>query len=511
MSESNTVVAADGPVTVERDITVKPEGVIVEVSIRATEEATVEITDDLPAAVGPDQVGFHPEHTPETGEASTDRVTVETSVGPETPETVVYGAYLDTSDLEVAWEESSLRVVAEPVADIAGADGDGGGGLRGYVNQFLGSGDEPPSTADATSVGPGDGAAAVEELDSFEAADDDAEKPTATADNEADSTATTDDAPSDDERDGEQTGDERDGEQTGDEALEPAVRRVAEDGAGDTEATEEEHEMKETDASTESEERDGIDATEGSVAAALAAELEAGEVDQETRDVLADELGATLTGSQVTRLDHVQKRVDDIAAYMDPLEELLDAEGRPADVIGELREEVASAREEAKDAAASTDRLDETVETLRTAIETAEDERSELRTELDDATTEVETVRSELDAELDALRTTLDEELERVEEAAREGRRDIEADVADLQAIAGQMESLREALSTAFGTEPTTPEQTEPDADGEPSTTDATEPAEGSTPEQATDGGDDIESRLRELEAGEEPEREEPF
>jgi len=527
MGEASTVSATDGPVTVERDVTVKPEGVIVEVSVRSTEEATVSITDDLPAAIGPDEVGFHPEHTPETGEASTERVTVETPVGPERPVTVLYGAYLDTSDLDVVWEDSTLRVEAEPVAAQEDADG----GLRGYVNRFFGGDEEPSGAAGTTSAD----AATVDELDSFDGADDRTDDAPDGTDDAADRTET-----ATDETD-ETSSDELTERLTDDDALEPAVRRVTgdeTDAADDaTDETDEEvHDMEDTDASTEGGEPNEIDTTEGSVAAALAAELEAGEVDPKTQDVLADELGAKLSGSQVARLDHVQKRIDNIAAYVDPLKELLDTEGRPAHVVEELREEMTDVREETaalkertEDVEASTDRLDDTVESLEETTEVAEDERTELREELDNATAEIESVREDLDEEvdavretmdeeLDALRETVEEELDRVEQEAREGRRDIEADVAELQSVAAQVESLREALSTAFGAEAATTEPTdssekaeETDEAAEEAEEPATEPAVTDASDAATDGGDDIESRLREMEAEEGPEREEPF
>lgn len=550
MSEASTVVATDGPVTVERGVTVKPEGVIVEVNVRSTEEAAVEITDDLPAAVGPDQVGFHPEHTPETGEATTERVTVETPVAPDTPVTIVYGAYLDTSDLDVAWEEPALGVVAETV-DEADESAEGGG-LRGYVNRFFGGDEEPAAVADPESA---NDAAAVEELDSFETtedgtegtADDEADADDAAADGtEADDAVETDDAvEADDDRDDERADDDQDDERTDDqdeETPEPAIRRVGgdDDDAAAEPTDEEEDDMEDNDTAIQGGASNGTDVTEGSVAAALAAELEAGEVDPKTQDVLADELGAKLSGSQVARLDHVQKRIDNIAAYVDPLKELLDAEGRPADVVEALRDEVAEVHEETaalrdrtEDVEATTDRLDGAVDELEEATETAASEREELQAELDDVAADVETLREDVEAELDdvretldeeleAVRDTLDEELDRVEQAAREGRRDIEADVADLQAVASQVEALREALSTAFGTEPAATEPTEAtdgteDEDAEerePSADDgagAGDTVEEPATEQATDGGNDIERRLREMEADDEPEREEPF
>lgn len=549
MSDEAAVTASDGPATVERSVTVKGEGVIVELSIATDAPATVRVTDDLPAAVGPDQVGFHPDHTPETGEATADCVAFEVDVAPEAPLTVVYGAYLDTTGLDVDWEAPALRLDTEAIAAAPTSDGGSDdSGLRGAVSRFLGGGndEEPDTPARSESSG-------IEELEEFdESAVDDADPEPAIveSDDDLDLADPTDEA--DDENE-----DENEDVDAG--PLEPAIRKLeaddddeetadATEDADDTENVDALDEGADTDAPDEADsdpdvvaddEADDEAATSAaigdggsSVAAALAAELEAGEVDEDTRETLAEELGATLSGSQTARLDHVQRRVDDLSAYVTPLEELLDQEGRPVDVVADLRTEVAAVREEAaalddglEEAESATAEVRESVddlgERLDEAVETAETEREALEADLDDVADEVAAAREELDAELAAMRETLTEELERVEADAREGRADIEADVDDLETVAAQVRSMREALSSAFGMDTAVEDpvdEEEDDSEAEPSAeVDVNDDEEAEqTAEQVADGGDstDIESRLREMESDEDDadrEREKPF
>ncbi|MFC7176385.1 hypothetical protein [Halosegnis marinus] len=552
MSEES-VTTTDGPARVERSVTVKGEGVIVELSVTADAPATVRVTDDLPAAVGPDQVGFHPDHTPETGEATAECVAFEAEVTPDDPLTIVYGAYLDTTGLEVDWETPALRLNADPLAaagPAASSDTSGGGssgtsdsGLRGAVSRFLGGGgDEEPDTARTESSG-------IEELEDFddpepavvEAADgdepDDADGPLQPAIRELeDEGAAADEADEEGDTDDDTAldlADPTDAEDADDDPADPdeAVDADADDDDGDADALDDHAEEATEDETDDTATPAAAGVAGGSVAAALAAELEAGEVDEATRERLAEELGATLSGSQTARLDHVQRRVDDLAAYVTPLEELLDEEGPPVEVVADLREEAAAAREE-RDALA--DRVDEATAEVREAVNDldarldevaaeAEAERAALETEVEGVADEVAAAREELDAELDALRETLTAELERVEAEAREERGDLAADVAELETVAAQVRSMREALSSAFGMDtsvegPDTETETEPaaaeegaDEDGEAEAVDA-EPERAV--EQVADGGDssDIESRLREMESDEdEPEREKPF
>ncbi|WP_254544010.1 hypothetical protein [Halomarina pelagica] len=82
----------------------------------------------------------------------------------------------------------------------------------------------------------------------------------------------------------------------------------------------------------------------GGLATRLAAELESGDVDDGTREVLASHLGGA-TGSVDARIERLQADVADLRAYADALESFLDENGDAQRVLGDLREELASVAE----------------------------------------------------------------------------------------------------------------------------------------------------------------------
>jgi hypothetical protein len=546
MSAEPPGTASDGPVTVERSITVKEEGVIVELTAHAEAPTTVRITDELPATVGPNEVGFHPDHAPDEGEATDELVTIEGSVAPETPLTTVYGAYLDTSGVDSdGLDATGLRVDAAPATR---PDASSPNGLRGYVSGLFGGGhdDKEPDT-DAPATTPGADAESLEGSDAEVEAPDDASETLDIEAAEAATEAATDGDASEaielvdevDEPDEPNEVDEPD-EAVGPAeaqtaAVEPAIVAVADDepekGGSTAETTDETDHTADRDTGAEANTDDDRDTmsnmttvddgeehgavtdaapdTNESVAAALAAELEAGEVDEATRETLARELGVELSGSESARLDHVQRKVDDLAAYTEVLEELLDEEGRPAAVVADLREEIGEVRASTGDLRADLDEteaelesvVDEEISRLEAGFDEAAADRNAIRDELESTATELATAREELGDEVATLRDDLTAELERVERQAREGRRDIAADVEEFETVAERVRSLQQALSSAFGGvdvgEPAADDTNNTSSDAAPDTEPNVDADDGGS------DGDDIESRIREIETDE--------
>ncbi|MFB6117015.1 hypothetical protein [Halosegnis sp.] len=646
MSDDNTATATDGATTVRRSVEVKDAGIIVrlEVNTSADGVTSVRVTDDLPARVDPNEVGFHPDHAPEDGTAGADGVVFAGEVTADQPLVVAYGAYFDTTTLEGGVPDAALRLdattqVPEPESSS--------GGLFGFIGRLFGRSDdeEPDGPADRAGGTPETGSfEQLDEQESTEAAEDvetseeDAEateSEPATADDteesdaepvsEVTATESADSAEPDDKSADEDDkkpaepaiteaeepataatdglGDEVTVEQEGiepesavtevdpDSEPSPAVTRVAEDNSAEEEPADavpddmepddpevddaeaesaesvseepvdEESESEDADLveveSDESTDEDTPDAEsddepvaantedtaadngparlpEGSVAAALAAELEAGEVDERTREKLVEELEVALTGSQVARLDRVQKRTDDLRAYVEPLKDLLDEEGRPTEVIADLREDIRAVRgdvrqvrQEVTDVGDDVERVSEEVReevsaelsalsdelsALESAVEEGAAERTDLDERLDAATADIERAREELAADVSAVREDLTAELERVERQAREGRRDITADVEELRAVAAQVESLREALSSAFdigGSDIETPSADAVDAGQTDTSADADDAAAADADEDVLEEGADsadIESSIREVETDEDEE-----
>jgi hypothetical protein len=546
MSADPPGTASDGPVTVERSITVKEEGVIVELTARAEAPTTVRITDELPATVGPNEVGFHPDHAPDESEATDELVTIEGSVAPETPLTTVYGAYLDTSGVDFdGLDATELRVDAAPATR---PDASSPNGLRGYVSGLFGGGhDDKEADTDAPATTPGADAETLEGSDAEVEAPDDASETLDIEAAEAATEAATDEDASKtielvdevDEPDEPNEVDEPDEAVRPVEAqaaaVEPAIVAVADNGpekGGSTaETTDKTDHTADRDTGAEVNTDDDRDTmsnmttvddgeehgvvtdaapdTNEPVAAALAAELEAGEVDEAMRETLARELGAELSGSESARLDHVQRKVDNLAAYTEVLEELLDEEGRPAAVVADLREEIGEVRASTGDLRADLDEteaelesvVDEEISRLEAGFDDAAADRNAIHDELESTASELSTAREELGDEVATLRDDLTAELERVERQAREGRRDIAADVEEFETVAERVRSLQQALSSAFGGvdvgKPAADNTTNTSSDAAPDTEPNVNADNGGS------NGDDIESRIREIETDE--------
>jgi hypothetical protein len=128
------------------------------------------------------------------------------------------------------------------------------------------------------------------------------------------------------------------------------------------------------------------------VAAALAAELAAGTVDDATRRALAEGLGVELDTSTRVRLDRLGARLNDVEAYADALETVLDRVGTDDDIVARIerlsaetaavertaREERTRVRGEVDGLAAGVEELAAEVARLRTDVETLDEWRRRL-------------------------------------------------------------------------------------------------------------------------------------
>lgn len=444
--EDHRATASDGVVAVERTVDLQKQGAIVRLTVSTDREGEIPVTveDELPAGLDPTRVAFHPKHAPEDGEATPAGVSFEGVVSADEDLVVVYGAQVDTAEVsEMALTDSRLTVESDAP--------DEGGSVRGLIGRLFGR-KSTPDEPDTTSSGP---------MDEFESFPGD-------ADSGADDQAPT---PTDE--------------------LEPAVTRIESDESeqADTDADDDAALVDEAepdpepmvsdtpDTTDESDESTSTDSTT-SVAAMLADEIESGEVAEEDLDVIREELDIELSGSQAARLNHVQSRMDEFAAYADALRTLLDEEGDPTEVVTELREDIWALREDVGD-------LQSAVGDLEVELATATDEREALREDIDEAASEVAAIEDEFGEELDAVGDELADEIERVERQARAAREGVKSDLVDLEATVERVEKLHDAIESAFAP------QVETDAE---SATDAseTESEEPETQEYGADGGIDL-------------------
>jgi flagellin-like hook-associated protein FlgL len=379
-----------------------------EIESLADEPIRIRLVDEIPESFPMEGVGFHPDYEGDNWTAYRDnRVAYERTLDPGESVLTVYGIRIDDP-------EEAEDFLGDPTVELiehgdAAATGDVLGRETTQVVRDALSGEE---SRDLSGIGGGplldDAPPAPRER-----ADDPI---TVTGDRDESVTAVgVEAAATDDEEAG-----ETDAVPSADaaEALDPR----SEDAAVETEA--------EPDAEPAPVEA----AVPGSVAAALAAEIRDGTVDDEDLTVLREAFeaaeGDDVPTSVDVRIGRLQSRIEDLLAYRDALADFLDENGTAEEVVGEvsedlhdLSERVASLEDTVADADAEREDLDAAVEAVADRVDTVADD-------LDDLSSTVETVQERLDA---------------VE--------DLESDIEDIETELDDLRSFRDRLSSAFGTE----------------------------------------------------------
>ncbi len=370
---------------------------------------TVRITDRIPDDFPMDNVGFHPEFENENWSAYKDhRVQFERTLEPHESLTTVYGIRLSNwSDAEKFLIEPKLEEVT-PVTDDGDSDSEermeehtitdivsedssqvvrdviaGEGGLPGLDDEEDATEAADESTDPLADAG-GDplGDSGTDPLADSGTAESDLLDEASATDADTDSTGA-DDADEDDEA----LDDEGDYDEDGSDPL-------FTDAVGETD---EPMDINSDDDILEA----PVDTTEttaspprpGSVAAALADEIRAGEVSSEDLSVLQQELDFDTPESTNVRIRHLQSRVDDLSAYTEALEEFIDDNGTANILIDDFESEVESVREE--------------VGEMSYEIESAKDEGAQARARVADLETNLGTLESDVD-ELNELGSNLD-------------------------------------------------------------------------------------------------------
>ncbi len=133
----------------------------------------------------------------------------------------------------------------------------------------------------------------------------------------------------------------------------------------------------------------------GSVAAALADEIRAGEVNSDDLSLIQQELDLDTPESANVRIRHLQSRVDDLAAYTEALEEFIDDNGTAKTLIEDFENEVESVRDE--------------LGRMGTDIESAKDEGAQARARVADLETNLDDFETSLQSDLEDLESDVDE------------------------------------------------------------------------------------------------------
>ncbi len=183
-----------------------------------------------------------------------------------------------------------------------------------------------------------------------------------------------------------------------------------------------------------------------SVTTALVNEIEAGEVSEDELTALREALDVTTTNSVDARINHLQSRVEEVAAYRKAMAELLDQQGEEGQFFPEVHAEVETLAADVEDlqtVAGDIESLEKRIETLESTVDDLDTIEADLHaveeelSALDETVTEIQTTVGEIDtdrdfeavadqlADLTTTLETLETELADVKENVETTRKDV--------------------------------------------------------------------------------------
>ncbi|MFB6080575.1 MAG: hypothetical protein ABEJ81_06225 [Haloferacaceae archaeon] len=454
----------------------------------AEEPVDVRLTDEVPESLEMERIGFHPEYEGDAWTAYRDhRVEYERTVAPGEEVTTVYGVRIDgpETDVDFLGEPRIERIADAPrpekPEEILGRE------TTGAVRDALaGEGDlaEDDDAGDVVDLDePMDVTDDVEDVDldldvdEPEAAEFDLDETGAEEIEEAEldladpgsasvEGATSAPEPSPDEgeevdgadgaagMDGADGADGTAGMDGADGADGPAGMDGT-DGADGAEGTEETA-GGDAAADLSGDAAESVEARPESVAAALAAEVREGTADEDDLAVLREavaperESEPEVPRSVEVRIDRLQNRTEDLAAYTDALETFLDEEGTGQEVLDDLDATTATLREDLDAVTEETADLGETVgdhgERLADLEATANDLEERVGT-LDDGLDDLGSTVADVEAEVDDLAGDTDASVAELREAID----DLETTAADMEDELDELKSFRDRMRDAFG------------------------------------------------------------
>ena len=423
MSESleggNDAVVTQNGVTVERQLERRGDGVVVtlELSSDVRGPAEVDLVDEFPPALPVEQAGFNVEHEPDAGEVSLDRVELEHTIE-DGPAKVVYAIRLSEGTDEVAFDPPTIRDVTLPGIPESGvpdAAEESNGDDAGDESVDSTASDEQPDETGAERPQT-DPSPDVDSSTNADSPSGDGGLPEGLSLDDQDANGDTGAAPSGDDADAIER------------AIESAIEGAETDGGGLAD------ENGDGGAPADDAVPTGGPATNGSAPAGPGGD----EADPEPR--------SEVPKSVRLRLDRLNARVEEFAAYAEALEGIIERHGTAPEILEEIEADLAEADERLADVRAEVEAL----ESRHAADVEAYDDRLEaLEARLDDARqdleSEVDDVRDDVDA-VDGVREDV-AAVSREVDALGDRLHDHEADVEDLGETVDRVASEVTAVS----------------------------------------------------------------
>ncbi|WP_266077051.1 AAA family ATPase [Haladaptatus caseinilyticus] len=411
-----------------------------EVRSDCDEAMTVRITDRIPEDFPMDNVGFHPEYENENWTAYKDhRVQFDRTLEPNEELTTVYGIRL--SD----WQDAESFLIEPTIKEVAPVATDASDETEGQIEEHT-----------ITDIVSEDSSQVVRDVIAGDSGLPGLDENGKTADSLADTNdplaETADDSPSNnpDEPFAESTTADSEGEildDPSDTSLEPTDDVLDEPDDDILEPPEEDDTVEKM--------QPASPPRPGSVAAALADEIRAGEVNDADLKLIQQELDLDTPESTNVRIRHLQSRVDDLFAYTEALEEFIDDNGTAQSIIDGFEGEVESLRGEVETMNDDIDMVKDEGAQVRARVADLESDLDDLDGEFDDVNDLGENLGS-LETQLDDLEdlvatntqeaSALDDEIEDLRDDF-DSVNDLEAEIEDLSESIEDIDELSKTVS----------------------------------------------------------------
>lgn len=172
------------------------------------------------------------------------------------------------------------------------------------------------------------------------------------------------------------------------------------------------------------------------VLSTLVDQLESSDPDDETLAALREHLAPDSRRSIDVRLEHIQSRMDDLAAYTDALEGFIDEHGTASDFMHQVESELEAIRSEMRTVKGET-------ESANAAREELAERVSELESSLEEVGSDFRSRIENIYDDLDALRGTVEQHEDEVQSLEST----INDHGADLEAVANRLEGVDSELN----------------------------------------------------------------
>lgn len=428
------ITVSDENIAIEEQLSRKKDGWVISFSLTSKCESPVAVRISVPMPNEPARLdtGFHPKHEPNNWEIRDQVLTFEDVVPAEEPLQILLGVVL------VGDEDVSLSL-SEPVIDLSqpdeSYDEQAGAAEESPIfrSNAIGLQEEQPVDTEAPGVDDG-----YEDL--LGGIDDESEKIT-----ETDAVADVDEP--EEGMDGSEgvfdLSDSTDETASSLESEEPTMdsafnmerlnelsQDIEEEPDDDSEADIVSHSVDERPESVSPADETRADHDSKDLLPKLIEELQSSEVDEEQLEVLREHVAPESSKSMDVRMQHIQSRMDDLAAYTEALEGLIDKHGTASEFMNEIETEFESINTQLAD--------------LRTETQSSEAVREEFMDRLEEVESSMQDVNEDLHArteniydELDSIRETVDSREETLESLTSS----VDRQEAELDSVANRLES----------------------------------------------------------------------